>query len=180
MKRMILALAAGAGLALYAVPVSADEPATPAKPGATAGTPVVVSETTVPARRGILARLRDRRNAGTMVTTPATVTTPSTPAPSTVPSPMPMPGVKPASGTTTSGSKVTTAAYTTTQPARTGLFSRLRNRGSSTMVEPMTMTTEKGEVVPASGTTTTPMMMESTTTTSRMGLMARLRARRMN
>lgn len=180
MKRMILALAASAGLALFAVPVSADEPATPAKPGATVGAPVVVSESTVPARRGILARLRDRRNTGTMVTTPATVT-PSTAAPSTVPSPMPMPGVKPASGTTT-GSTVTTAAYTTTQPARTGLFSRIRNRGNSTMmVEPMPMpTTDKSKVVPASCTTTTTPAMETSTTTSRMGLMARLRARRTN
>jgi len=181
MKGMILALAVGGSLALYAVsPAVADEPVTPAKPTITTGGPVVVSDTVTgtTARRGLIARLRDRRSTGAVMTAPTTTVAPIAPAPSTtVPSPMPMPTVKPASGTTTTTPMVTTAAYTTTQPARTGLFSRLRNRGTTTTVEPMTM--PMSAVVPASGTVTMPMTTTTeATTTTRMGPLARLRARR--
>jgi hypothetical protein len=178
MKRIILALFAGFGL--VAVPASADEKA-PAT-AATTATPIVVTESATPARRGILARLRDRRATTTM--TPATVVTPSTttPVPTTPPTtvPTPLPTVKPVSGTTTTTNGVVTAGYTSA-PTRTGLFSRLRNRGTAgtmTTTTPAPLPMPMSAVVPASGTVTMEPMMTEATTTTRMGLFARLRARR--
>ena len=190
MNRMILALAMGSGLALYAAaPAAADEP----KP-ATTSTPLVVSGTTdvistaPAARRGLFGRLRDRRTGTAMTTTSVpttgTIVTPTTTTPGiTLPTPVPMPMTKPtivipASATTTEVPMVTTAAYTT--PARSGLFSRTR---ASTKVTPVAVTAPMSmplnAVVPASGTVTMASpMMDATTTTARMGLIARMRARR--
>lgn len=136
MKRFLFAAALAA---LFATSASADDkPATgtaPAAPAVTAA-PVEMAPA-APARRGLLARLRDRRSGTTMsapvMTAPAA---PATPMPGTTPAPMPMPGSKttgtgitPAGGTTTTGDVVTTVGYTeTTSKARRGLFSRLRNR----------------------------------------------------
>jgi hypothetical protein len=200
-KRIVFALAMGIGAFAFAsTPVIADAPA-PGSPVVTApGTPVVVTATSdvytpAPARRGLFARIRDRRNANNVMTYPATVV-PATPAP-TVVSPTPVPTampttVSPIGGVVTGQSGVTTANYTTT--TRTGLFSRIRNRRSSNFV-PMTtvapmptpVTTPMSAVVPASGTTTattpaptsTPVAMANTQPT-RMGLLARIRARRGN
>lgn len=192
MNRMILALAMGSGVALYAAaPAAADEP----KP-ATATTPVVVSGTTdvistaPAARRGLFGRLRDRRTGTAMTTTTVpttgTIVTPTTTTPgTTLPTPVPMPMTKPAIVIPASATKiavpmVTTAAYST--PARTGLFSRARTRATPTAT-PATMTAPMplplNAVVPASGTVTMASpMMDATTTTARMGLIARMRARR--
>ena len=200
MKRIVFALAMGIGAFAFAsTPVIADAPA-PGSPAVTApGTPVVVTATSdvytpAPARRGLFARIRDRRNANNMVTYPAPVV-PVTPAPTAAPTPVPTPmptTVSPIGGVVTSQSGVTTANYTT--PARTGLFSRIRNRRSSNFV-PMTtvapmptpVAVPMSAVVPASGTTTmttpaptnTPVVMANTQPT-RMGLLARIRARRSN
>jgi hypothetical protein len=190
----------GFGAILFAsTPVIADAPAPGSQPAAAApGTPVVVAGpseyyTPVPTRRGLFARIRERRNA-TMNYTPAvvpmTTTTPAVAVPAAIPTPMPM-NVIPSSGVNTPMG-VTTAVYTA--PARNGLFSRIRNRRNGTMVPmttvapmPVPMAAPMGAVVPASGTTTAttppvpaaPVMMASTTQT-RMGLLARIRARRGN
>ena len=208
MKRIILALAAGFGGALFAAApaVSADTPPTVTPTVTTPGTPVVITGTTdtfsttsaPTSRRGILSRFRDRRSGPAMTTAPqletGTIVTPSpsiTIPPTTIPTPMPKPaGVTPASGTVTSTPMVTTAAYTVpSQPARTGLFSRNRSRTTTavvpaSVVAPMTM--PMNVVVPASATvammptTSSSMMMTSATmtTSSRMGLLSRMRARR--
>ncbi|MDB5308598.1 MAG: hypothetical protein JWO38_2800 [Gemmataceae bacterium] len=137
MKRIGFALAAGFGVLLCAVsPASADTPSTAPTPKAVVvtGNPVVVPGpaasaeviSTVPARRGLFGRLRNRGTAtpvafpaatplpaatGTVITTPAPVV--PAPLPSTVPVPtqmpvrpapggvsvVPTPGVVPASGT---------------------------------------------------------------------------------
>ena len=208
-KRIILALVVGFGGALFAAApaVSADTPPTVTPTLTTPGTPVVITGTTdafsttatATSRRGILSRFRDRRSGPAMTTAPqletGTIVTPSPSItiPSTIiPTPMPKPaGVTPASGTLTSTPMVTTAAYTTvsSQPARTGLFSRNRSRTTTavvpaSVVAPMTM--PMNVVVPASATvammpmTSSSMMMTSATmtTSSRMGLLSRMRARR--
>jgi hypothetical protein len=202
-KRIVFALAMGIGAFAFAsTPVIADAPAPGSQPVVTApGTPVVVTATSdvytpAPARRGLFARIRDRRNANNnMVTYPAPVV-PVSPAPTAAPTPVPTPmptTVSPIGGVVTGQSGVTTANYTAT--TRTGLFSRIRNRRSSNNFVPMTtiapmptpVTTPMSAVVPASGITTattpaptsTPVAMTSTTTT-RMGLLARIRARRAN
>ena len=158
MKRMILAVVVGSGAALFAAsPARADEP----KPVPTSSAPVVVSSTpdvvtTAPAsRRGLIARLRDRRTGGTMTTspltttgtivTPSTTTSPGTTIPTPIPMPMgkpsivlpaggttgdtPLSAVVPASGTVTMASPTMVAMPATTTPTRTGLVARLRARG---------------------------------------------------
>jgi len=195
MKGIVLVLAAGIGGILFAsAPATAEDTPAPKPAGTTPATPVVVSSdvvSTTPARRGLLARLRDRRSGNTMVTTPA-VNTVVAPAPATtVPMTMPKPGTAtPAAGTATATPMVTTAAYTVaSQPTRTGLFSRFRNRNTmtTTPMPVMATSTPMSGVVPASGTVVTSPMTSSTptvmtasptTTTGRMGLLARLRARR--
>ena len=195
MKRMILAVVVGSGAALFAAsPARADEP----KPvPTTSSAPVVVSSTpdvvtSAPAsRRGLIGRLRDRRTGGTMTTSPLTTTgtivTPSTTTSpgTTIPTPIPMPMGKPsivlpAGATTTNSPVVSTAAYAV--PVRSGVFTRGRTR-TTTAVATTPMPLPLSAVVPASGTVTmaspTMVVMPATTTPTptRMGLVARLRAR---
>ncbi len=160
MKRMILAVVVGSGAALFAASSArADEP----KPvPTTSSAPVVVSSTpdvvtSAPAsRRGLIGRLRDRRTGGTMTTSPLTATgtivTPSTTTSpgTTIPTPIPMPMGKP--------SIVLPAGGTT---GDTPLSAVVPASGTVTMASPTMV------VMPA---TTTP-------TPTRMGLVARLRAR---
>jgi hypothetical protein len=78
---------------------------------------------------------------------------------------------------------VTTSDYRTVQPARTGLFSRLRNRNNNVSAASMT-TVAPATIVPATtatpATPTTPTTVAPTTQVvePRQGLFARLRARR--
>jgi hypothetical protein len=145
MKRILFAAALAA---LFTGSARAeDKPAAAATPA-----PAVVSAaptaemapatTSSGTRRGLIARLRDRRGgSGTMTSAPM-MATPTMAAPV---APMPMPGtivpkpmpsgttgtLTPAGGTTTvTGSEIVTAGYSepATGTMRRGLFSRIRNR----------------------------------------------------
>lgn len=129
MKRILFAAALAA---LFAGSASAeDKPAAPAAP-AVAAAPVEMAPA-ASARRGLLARLRDRRTTTAPAMVAPAVTAPATPMPmpgTTVPKPMPTGGttgsVTPAGGTAKAG-EVVTASYS--EPAqRRGLFGRMRNR----------------------------------------------------
>jgi hypothetical protein len=144
MKRFLFAAALAA---LFTGSASADDkpaaPATPA-PAVTAApvaemTPATTSSGT---RRGLIARLRDRRGGSTTTSAPMmatpTMTAPPVAAPmpmpgTTVPKPMPSGGttgstLTPAGGTITEGAIVTAGYSEPATTARRGLFSRIRNR----------------------------------------------------
>lgn len=159
MKRYLFALAVG--MVFTAFGTAEDKPVTaaPAQTPVVTATPATVvtsGYSTSSTRRGLLGRLRGK-NSGTVMTAPVTT---ATPVPSTtVPAPMPTPKT---GASTTPSNPVVVAGGTDTKPTK---------------------------VVPASGTSTTPAVVVGTpvttmvdpmmtTTAKRMGVVARLRARR--
>mgnify|MGYP000089840176 CR=1 FL=1 len=152
MSRFLFALAVG--VAFASTSTAEDKPAATAP----SPTPVVTAApvmtystgTTSTARRGLFGRLRNR-NASTVMSSPVTSGTIVTPA-AGVPTPMPAITPKTTGGAGVVGNPVVVAGGTVV-PA------------SGTMVPGTT-------VVPASAMTSAP------TTTKRMGVFARLRARR--
>lgn len=141
MKRFLFAAALAA---LLATGTSADDKpaaaATPA-PAATAAPAIEMAPaTTSGTRRGLFARLRERR-AGTTMSAPVMATPTVTAPPATAPMPMPgttvptpMPGktsgttVTPAGGTASMTGEIVTAGYSEPAQTRRGLFARMRNR----------------------------------------------------
>ena len=193
-------LFAAAIAALFAVPVTADDPPVTAPaptvvtqaqmltlPQLPAPTVTTTTQSYVPVRRGLFARLRARNYSSTMTNTlPYTPTGPvigtgtapviSTPG-ANVPLQMPPVTTPPRSGATA------TPAVTGNPVVVTG------GTPNGTVVNSGGVITTPGGVVPAGGVvmsdgtimTTSGTMMTSTTTqsTQRMGILARLRARRL-
>jgi hypothetical protein len=198
-KRFLFAVALGC---LFAANTMADPPATTTtgpvitgtSPGITVGTPVTTGPvitgtspapviTTAPAptpRRGLFGRLRSRSTSSPVMTnapltTGTTTITPGVITPGTiVPTPMP-PITRPNGGTSVivpegTGAVVPTGGIT----------------GNGTVIPAGGIITADGRIIPAGSTimpdgtiTAMPAMMPTTTTTTtRMGLLARLRARR--
>ncbi len=162
MSRFIFALAIG--IAFVTTTTAEDKPAVAPAPTTA---PVVVSAplmstytpTTTSTRRGLFGRLRGRSAGTVMNAMPvSTGTIVNTPAPATaVPAPMPTPAPK-TTGAAVGGNPVVAAGGTTTP---------------NTVVP-------AGMMTPGTPVTTTSAMMApvSTSTAKRMGVIARLRARR--
>jgi hypothetical protein len=169
-KRLLFASAVACLFAVNAL--AADPPVTTTAPPVTTGpvtspvigtsvpAPVMTTSRTTSTRRGLFGRLRNRSSApvystsplttGTTVISPAPVVTPGTVVPTPMPTPSPMPS-----------------------PGTTGI-----NGGASGVVTTSGITPDG--VMMSSGTTAPMVMAPTTTQTSprRMGLIARLRARR--
>lgn len=164
MSRLLFALAVV--VALVSISTAEEKPA--AAPAPTTA-PVVVPApltssyvpTTTSTRRGLFGRLRGRSASNVMSAMPvSTGTVITTPAPTTtVPAPMPAVTPKPTSGAAVTGNPVVVAGGTTT-PSK---------------VVPAGMMTPGTPVVAATDMT---VAQATATTAKRMGLIARLRARR--